>query len=154
MFITRLLLLVTPYVFPYGAYLFYSRDHKAHGMLPHLGAGVGQGFEDVFALCSLLGHPLTTASNLQVGSSPLPVGTTLNHFYWKNVLDTYNNIRVPRANMVLQRSAEMGEIYEGYGAGGDTIEGIQRRLTGMWEPVWHHDLAGEVESAIKGLARL
>lgn len=26
-------------------------------MVPHLGAGVGQGFEDTYALCRLLGHP-------------------------------------------------------------------------------------------------
>lgn len=40
---------------------------QAHGMLPHLGAGVGQGFEDVYVLCRLLGHPGTKLSNLNVG---------------------------------------------------------------------------------------
>jgi salicylate hydroxylase len=35
-------------------------------MLPHLGAGVGQGFEDVFALCALLGDARTRAHNLDV----------------------------------------------------------------------------------------
>jgi salicylate hydroxylase len=40
---------------------------KAHGMLPHLGAGAGQGFEDVYTLCRLLTHPGTNKSNLDVG---------------------------------------------------------------------------------------
>lgn len=35
-------------------------------MLPHLGAGVGQGFEDVFILCALLGNPKTKADSLEV----------------------------------------------------------------------------------------
>lgn len=40
---------------------------KAHGMLPHLGAGAGQGFEDVYTLCRLLAHPGTNKSSLDVG---------------------------------------------------------------------------------------
>ena len=39
---------------------------QAHGMLPHLGAGAGQGIEDAYALCRLLSHPTTTKSNLDV----------------------------------------------------------------------------------------
>ena len=39
---------------------------QAHGMLPHLGAGAGQGIEDVYVLCRLLSHPTTTKSNLDV----------------------------------------------------------------------------------------
>ena len=35
-------------------------------MLPHLGAGAGQGIEDVYALCRLLSHPTTTKANLDV----------------------------------------------------------------------------------------
>ena len=35
-------------------------------MLPHLGAGAGQGIEDVYTLCRLLSHPTTTKSNLDV----------------------------------------------------------------------------------------
>lgn len=46
---------------------------QAHGMLPHLGAGVGQGFEDVYTLCRLLAHPRTNKSSLDV--SPFPLGT-------------------------------------------------------------------------------
>lgn len=39
---------------------------KAHGMLPHLGAGAGQGLEDGLVLAKLLGHPLTNTSNIDV----------------------------------------------------------------------------------------
>jgi hypothetical protein len=35
-------------------------------MLPHLGAGAGQGIEDAYALCRLLSHPTITKSNLDV----------------------------------------------------------------------------------------
>lgn len=38
----------------------------AHGMCPHLGAGVGQGFEDALVLCKLLGHSETALTNLEV----------------------------------------------------------------------------------------
>ncbi|ESK92132.1 salicylate hydroxylase [Moniliophthora roreri MCA 2997] len=50
----------------------YVRDRvvlvgdAAHGMLPHLGAGVGQGFEDVFTLTEFLKHPQTNKSNIDV----------------------------------------------------------------------------------------
>lgn len=35
-------------------------------MVPHLGAGVGQGFEDTYTLCRLLGHPNVQKANLDV----------------------------------------------------------------------------------------
>lgn len=50
----------------------YSRGNvaligdAAHGMLPHLGAGVGQGLEDVRVICQLLTHPQTRLSNIEV----------------------------------------------------------------------------------------
>ena len=37
-------------------------------MLPHLGAGVGQGIEDTWVLTQLLAHPETNLSNLEVSS--------------------------------------------------------------------------------------
>lgn len=37
----------------------------AHAMCPHLGAGVGQGFEDALVLCKLLTRPETALANLQ-----------------------------------------------------------------------------------------
>lgn len=45
----------------------------AHGMLPHLGAGAGQGIEDAYLLGKLLGHPQTTLENVDV-SVPVRYG--------------------------------------------------------------------------------
>lgn len=35
-------------------------------MVPYLGAGVGQGFEDTYALCRILAHPKVTKDTLNV----------------------------------------------------------------------------------------
>jgi len=105
----------------------------AHGMLPHLGAGVGQGLEDVYTICRLLSHPTTTKSNLDV------------------VLKVHDTIRRPRANMVLERSIRMGEIYDSFGPNHYSTEDMRRHLPGMWEPVLLHDLEAEVTEAIEAM---
>ncbi|KAF5384994.1 hypothetical protein D9615_001183 [Tricholomella constricta] len=107
--------------------------YKAHAMLPHLGAGAGQGLEDAFALCALLGDARTRGHNLEMA------------------LKAYDTIRVPRANMVLKMSADAGDIYEGRGMAGNTVPDMRKQLAGIWGPVWHHDLAGEVRRAINNL---
>ncbi|KAJ7168315.1 FAD/NAD-P-binding domain-containing protein [Mycena crocata] len=103
----------------------------AHAMTPHLGAGVGQGFEDVFILCQLLGHPSTNLSNLEA------------------VLQAYDAVRRPHANMVMERSFRAGIIYEG----GYGLDDIGKHLTGIREPIWHHDLDQDVASAIASLQK-
>ncbi|KAJ7491257.1 FAD/NAD-P-binding domain-containing protein [Mycena latifolia] len=105
----------------------------AHAMPPHLGSGVGQGFEDVFILCELLGHPATNLSNLE------------------DVLKVYDAIRQPRANMVLERSFRAGTIYEGYGKPGYGLADMEGHLAGIWEPIWRHDLEADLASAIASL---
>ncbi|KAJ7118762.1 salicylate hydroxylase [Mycena epipterygia] len=105
----------------------------AHAMPPHLGSGVGQGFEDVFVLCQLLGHPSTNLSNLE------------------DVLKAYDAVRQPRANMVLERSFRAGVIYEGYGKPGYGLSDMEGHLAGIWEPIWRHDLDVDVASAIASL---
>ncbi|KAF8913251.1 FAD/NAD(P)-binding domain-containing protein [Gymnopilus junonius] len=105
----------------------------AHGMTPHLGAGVGQGFEDVYTLCRLLGHSVTQKSNLD------------------SVLAVYNELRPPRANMVLQRSLEAGQIYESYAPDKYHKEKMRQHLSGIWEPVWNHDLETQVAVAMKDM---
>ncbi|KAF9554206.1 salicylate hydroxylase [Agrocybe pediades] len=104
---------------------------SAHAMLPHLGAGVGQGFEDVYVLCRVLSHKKTTKANLEAA------------------LAIYDELRVPRANMVLEQSIKTGKIYENYGPGHYDVEDMRRQMKGMWEPVWHHDLEAEVDEAIR-----
>ncbi|KAF8191424.1 FAD/NAD(P)-binding domain-containing protein [Mycena galopus ATCC 62051] len=106
----------------------------AHAMAPHLGSGVGQGFEDVFVLCKLLGHPATNLSNLEA------------------VLKAYDAIRQPRANMVLERSFRAGVIYESFGKPGySSNQEMEGHLAGIWEPIWRHDLDADVAAAVESL---
>ncbi|GLB43522.1 putative salicylate hydroxylase [Lyophyllum shimeji] len=102
----------------------------AHAMLPHLGAGVGQGFEDVYALCTLLGHPRTSARNLD------------------SALKAYDKIRVPGANAVLEMNVAAGDIFEERGKDGRSVTAMGRQLTGIWEPVWRHNLAKDIARAM------
>lgn len=106
---------------------------SAHAMVPHLSAGVGQGFEDVYVLYRLLIHPLTNAANL------------------KKALEVYDFLRPPRANMVMQRSRRMGEIYQSYGPGRYTKKDMGQNLQGMWEPVWYYDIEGAVSRELTKL---
>ncbi|KAF9502277.1 FAD/NAD(P)-binding domain-containing protein [Pleurotus eryngii] len=105
----------------------------AHGMLPHLGAGVGQGFEDVVVLTELLSHPETNLSNLE------------------HVLGAYDSARRSRGNTVLEASARMGRITERYGKSGYSNEEMRTQLAGIWGPVWHHDLSEDVNKAVEML---
>ncbi|OBZ79798.1 Salicylate hydroxylase [Grifola frondosa] len=108
----------------------------AHGMLPHLGAGAGQGLEDALLLSRLLSHPETKISNIEA------------------VLQVYDNIRRPRSQMVWKGSDAAGELYDGCGKHGLDFEGIRQDLQDRWTPVWRHDLDGDFEAAIKRLREL
>ncbi|KIK70566.1 hypothetical protein GYMLUDRAFT_89587 [Collybiopsis luxurians FD-317 M1] len=116
----------------------YVRDNvvlvgdAAHGMLPHLGAGVGQGFEDVFLLVQLLTHPQAKNGNLP------------------DLLMRYNTVRPPRANGVLQASAEAGRMYDSFSSKEDTSR-LQRGLPGIWEDIWGHDLNKDVAASFESL---
>ncbi|KAI0697527.1 FAD/NAD-P-binding domain-containing protein [Cytidiella melzeri] len=93
----------------------------AHGMVPHLGAGAGQGIEDAYLLSQLLSHPQTTIDNLE------------------SVLEVYDTVRRPRAQSVWEGSVRAAEIYEGHGKHGSTNEGRRQDLEGIWSFVWHHE---------------
>ncbi|KZT08532.1 FAD/NAD(P)-binding domain-containing protein [Laetiporus sulphureus 93-53] len=105
----------------------------AHGMLPHMGAGAGQGIEDAYVLAQLLGQPQTTASNIET------------------VLQAYDRVRRPRAQMVWDGSVRAGEIYDGYGEHGLSAEGVTEDLGRLWDPVWYHNLDDDLQSAVKWL---
>ncbi|ESK92133.1 salicylate hydroxylase [Moniliophthora roreri MCA 2997] len=117
----------------------YVRDRvvlvgdAAHGMLPHLGAGVGQGFEDVYTLIELLKHPQTNKSNMD------------------RVLQVYNIVRPPRANSVLAGSTRAGEIYDSFDPSNFDVSTFAERLKGQWEPVWTYDVRKEAASCIQRL---
>lgn len=102
----------------------------AHAMLPHLGAGAGQGLEDVLLLVKLLRHPETTSANVE------------------HVFQAYDVIRRPRANFVLKASARTGDIYEMRGPSGGTIDGIRKDLPGIWD-FWYYDLHEDFMKAVQ-----
>ncbi|KAG6862527.1 hypothetical protein C0995_000075 [Termitomyces sp. Mi166 len=102
----------------------------AHAMLPYLGSGAGQGFEDVYALCTLLGDARARKC------------------YLDNALKAYDSIRVAHANMVQKRSTLMGDIVEKRGPGGGTTPQIRDQLKDIYHPIWHHDLKREVNRAV------
>ncbi|CAL1694064.1 unnamed protein product [Somion occarium] len=106
---------------------------SAHAMRTHLGAGAGQGLEDGYVLSHLLGHPSANANNLE------------------QVLQVYDGVRRPRAQEIWERTARTGEIYEGRGPSGFSPEGFTKDLTYNWECVWHHDLDGDIQAAVKQL---
>ncbi|KAJ6563567.1 FAD/NAD(P)-binding domain-containing protein [Mycena vulgaris] len=105
----------------------------AHAMPPYLGAGVGQGFEDVFVLCELLAHPKTSLANVT------------------DVFRAYDAVRRPRANMALARSIHAGELYEVYGTPGYAAADMEAHLRDIWDPIWRHDLDAELASAVASL---
>ncbi|KAG7452203.1 FAD/NAD(P)-binding domain-containing protein [Guyanagaster necrorhizus] len=113
----------------------------AHGMPPHLGAGAGQGFEDVFVLCELLKNDKVTKSNLEV-----PVTRVV-----QDALQAYTEVRAPRANWVLERTIEAGQIYESYQPGRETQE--VTKLSNLWDPIWHHDLGVDVNRAVEMVSK-
>jgi len=65
----------------------------AHAMEPHFGAGAGQAIEDAFVLGRLLTHELTHRGNVS------------------DALKIYEEVRLPFANNVVQRSRDMGRCY-------------------------------------------
>jgi len=67
------------------------------------------------------------------------------------VIKVYDTLRRPRANMVLERSIRMGDIYDNFGPNHYSTEDMRRHLPGMWEPVWLHDLEVEVTEAIEAM---
>ena len=105
----------------------------AHAMLPHLGAGVGQGIEDVYVLVRLLSHPQTSLSNVD------------------HVLRAYDAVRRERANAVHEASTRAGEIYDRLGPSGDSKEGMDADISGLLYWIWDHDCKVDVESAIQHL---
>jgi len=107
----------------------------AHPMLPHLGAGVGQGFEDVFLLVKLITHPQSKKANL------------------KHLLAQYDALRPPRADAVLRASAQAGRLYDSYDPTKqeESKLRLQKELQGILEDVWTYDLNTDAEKAFETL---
>ncbi|KAH9913314.1 salicylate hydroxylase [Epithele typhae] len=106
----------------------------AHGMLPHLGAGAGQGIEDALLLFRLLTHAQTKKENLPA------------------VLTAYSHVRRPRSQDVWEGSKRAGMIYHLRGPSGATHEGIRKDIvSGMWQTVWNYDIDSDIVRAVEHL---
>ncbi|PSR73847.1 hypothetical protein PHLCEN_2v10329 [Hermanssonia centrifuga] len=108
----------------------------AHAMLPHLGAGSGQGLEDAHLLAKLLAHPQTSGENIET------------------ILQVYDEIRRPRTQSVWEGSMRAGEIYEGYGISGSSREGLRKDLEDLPEFVWIRELNQDMQDATARLQQL
>ncbi len=102
----------------------------AHAMLPHQGAGAGQGIEDAYFLARLLGDARANAGNLA------------------ELLETYDALRRPRACRVQRTSWETGELYELR----DPVVGANEQalvevLATRFDWLWNHDLDADLDAA-------
>jgi salicylate hydroxylase len=102
----------------------------AHAMLPHQGAGAGQGLEDAWLLARLLADPQVLTSRPQA------------------VLEVYDAIRRPRACRVQRTSWEAGELYELRDpAVADNAQLLGKTLAERFDWLWDHDLQSDLQEA-------
>jgi salicylate hydroxylase len=102
----------------------------AHAMLPHQGAGAGQGLEDAWLLARLLADPQVLDSQPQV------------------VLAAYDAIRRPRACRVQRTSWEAGELYELRDpAVADDEQLLGKTLAERFDWLWNHDMQADLQEA-------
>lgn len=101
----------------------------AHAMLPHQGAGAGQGLEDA----ALLAH-LFSNSNINI------------HSLCK-ISDIYQKIRLERACNVQRTSRESGEIYELYSAEFSDFSSIGEHLEHRFDWLWNHNIEQDITEA-------
>ncbi|TWI48234.1 salicylate hydroxylase [Pseudomonas duriflava] len=102
----------------------------AHAMLPHQGAGAGQGLEDAWLLAQLLADPRVSQA------SPT------------DVLKVYDEIRRPRACRVQRTSYEAGELYEyrDQQVGSDEAL-LSSTLASRFDWLWNHDMTADLANA-------
>ncbi|KAB0508998.1 salicylate 1-monooxygenase [Pseudomonas moorei] len=108
----------------------------AHAMLPHQGAGAGQGLEDAFFMTEVLSNPAH-------GVADVP-----------RLLAAYDDTRRARASRVQLTSREAGDLYEykTQGVGRDTSK-LKFCLENRMDWIWKHDLGEEVQQAMKDTMR-
>jgi salicylate hydroxylase len=102
----------------------------AHAMLPHQGAGAGQGLEDAWLLARLLADPRVLESDS------------------RQILDVYDAVRRPRACRVQRTSHEAGELYEyrDQQVGGDEAL-MSKTLAERFDWLWNHDMQADLADA-------
>ncbi len=96
----------------------------AHAMLPHQGAGAGQGLEDAGLLVELCRSP----ELLEAGVPRL--------------LEAFANARIERAHQVQLTSRMAGDLYEFRDPiAGDDSNRLRDSLTRRFEPLWNYSLS-------------
>ncbi|MCU4347716.1 salicylate 1-monooxygenase [Acinetobacter lactucae] len=99
----------------------------AHAMVPHQGAGAGQGLEDALILAQLLKYPSLEMSDLP------------------EVSEIYQKLRLERACKVQRTSRESGEIYELYSNEYPTLEAVGEHLKTRFDWLWEYDLNQDIQ---------
>ncbi|GJE87995.1 FAD-dependent oxidoreductase [Phanerochaete sordida] len=103
----------------------------AHGMLPHLYAGAGQGIEDGWLLAQLLSHPGTSPQNVE------------------EVLKVYDELRRPRSQKIWDQTLNAGKMQDGHGPSGLTPEGVEKDGGYGLDYVNTYRLGEDVRDAVK-----
>jgi salicylate hydroxylase len=102
----------------------------AHAMLPHQGAGAGQGLEDAWLLARLLADPNVLGCRPQA------------------LLQAYDAVRRPRACRVQRTSREAGELYEFRDPEVlDDPQSLGKVLSERFDWLWSHDLQDDLKQA-------
>jgi salicylate hydroxylase len=102
----------------------------AHAMLPHQGAGAGQGLEDAWLLARLLADPRVLSSDAG------------------QILQVYDAIRRPRACRVQRTSWEAGELYEYRDRQVEGNEALMSTtLAERFDWLWNHDMETDLVDA-------
>ena len=101
----------------------------AHAMLPHQGAGAGQGLEDALILAKLLKHSELTTTSIKL------------------VSEIYEQVRLDRAVKVQNTSRESGEIYELYLPKYSDFESVGQHLAHRFDWLWQHSLENDIQMA-------
>jgi salicylate hydroxylase len=65
----------------------------------------------------------------------------------QDIVNAYSKVRVPRANFVQAHSKGTGEIYDSFNPKADSAEDIVRQMKDRYDPVWFHDLEGDIKTA-------
>ena len=106
----------------------------AHAMLPHQGAGAGQGLEDAWLLAQLLADPRVLAVQPD------------------RLLQAYDAVRRPRASRVQRTSWEAGELYERrdpHTADDEAL--LAATLAERFDWLWQHDVQADLAQARNAL---
>lgn len=101
----------------------------AHAAAPWQGASTGMMIEDVLVLSTLLGQATSTAEAV-------------------TALETYDEVRRPRTQQIVNSSRETGTILTGSGKEtGMDLKKLQEKLLPRWDFIVNFDIGNHVDDA-------